>query len=93
MLSCFWYNNNSQFQKWNSHRKFVGKTVHLKHETEYHIMQEQLNYILYTVNSYIIHKHPENGIVSPFLHCYVHKRSGKKTCDIYTRLDYILLIH
>ena len=37
------------FKNWNSHRKFVGKTVHLKHETEYHIMQEQLNSILYTV--------------------------------------------
>jgi hypothetical protein len=74
------------FKKWNSHRKLVGKTVHLKHETEYHIMQEQLNSILYTVNSYIIHKNLENGVVSPFLHSYVHKRSGKKTRYIYTRL-------
>ena len=74
------------FKNWNSHRKFVGKTVHLKHETEYHIMQEQLNSILYTVNSYIINKNLENGVVSPFLHSYVHKRSGKKTRYIYTRL-------
>jgi hypothetical protein len=28
----------------------------------------------------------ENGVVSPFLHSYVHKRSGKKTRYIYTRL-------
>jgi hypothetical protein len=63
-----------------------NKTVHLKHETEYHIMQEQLNDILYTVNSYIIHKNLENGVVSPFLHYYVHKRSGKKTRYIYARL-------
>ena len=34
-----------RFKNWNSHRKFVGKTVHLKHEIEYHIMQEQLNFI------------------------------------------------
>jgi hypothetical protein len=74
------------FKIWNSHRKFVGKTVHLKHETEYHIMQEQLNSILYTVNSYIINKNLDNGVVSPFLHSYVHKRSGKKTRYIYTRL-------
>lgn len=74
------------FKKWNSHRKCVGKTVHLKHETEYHIMQEKLNSILYTVNSYIIHKNIENGVVSPFLHSYVHKKSGKKTRYIYTRL-------
>jgi hypothetical protein len=60
--------------------------LHLKHETEYHIMQEQLNCILYTVNSYIINKNLENGVVSPFLHSYVHKRSGKKTRYIYTRL-------
>jgi hypothetical protein len=66
-------------KKWNSHRKCVGKTVHLKHETEYHTMQEQLNFILYTVvNSYIINKNLENGVVSPFLHSYVHKRNGKK---------------
>jgi hypothetical protein len=38
---------------------------HLKHETEYHIMQEQLNSILYTVNSYIINKNLENGVLSP----------------------------
>ena len=74
------------FKNWNSHRKFVGKTVHLKHETEYHIMQEQLNSILYTVNSYIINKNLENGVVSAFLHAYVHNRSGKKTRYIYTRL-------
>jgi len=30
--------------------------LHLKHETEYPIMQEQLNSILNTVNSYIIKK-------------------------------------
>jgi hypothetical protein len=74
------------FKNWNSHRTFVGKTVHLKHEAEYHIMQEQLNSILYTVNSYIINKNRENGVVSPFLHSYVHKRNGKKTRYIYTRL-------
>ena len=28
----------------------------------------------------------ENGVVSPFLHSYVHKRNGKKTRYIYTRL-------
>jgi hypothetical protein len=49
-------------------------------------MQEQLNYILYTVNSYIIKKNMENGVVSPFLHSYVHKRNGKKTRYIYARL-------
>jgi hypothetical protein len=27
-------------KEWNSHRTFVDKTVHLKHETEYQIMQE-----------------------------------------------------
>ena len=38
------------------------------------------------MNSYIIKKNLENGVVSPFLHSYVHKRSGKKTRYIYTRL-------
>ena len=28
----------------------------------------------------------ENGVVSPFLHSYVHKRNGKKTRYIYARL-------
>jgi hypothetical protein len=28
----------------------------------------------------------ENGVVSPFLHSYVHKRNGKKTLYIYARL-------
>jgi hypothetical protein len=49
-------------------------------------MQEQLNSILYTLHSYIIHKNLENGVVSAFLHSYVHKRSGKKTLYIYSRL-------
>ena len=60
--------------------------LHLKHETEYPIMQEQLNSILYTVNSYIIKKNLKNGGVSPFLHSYVNKRNGKKTRYIYARL-------
>ena len=60
--------------------------LHLKHETEYPIMQEQLNSILYTVNSYIIKIKSGNGVVSPFLHSYVNKRNGKKTRYIYARL-------
>ena len=49
-------------------------------------MQEQLNSILYTLHSYIIHKNLEHGVVSAFLHSYVHKRSGKTTLYIYSRL-------
>jgi hypothetical protein len=49
------YNNNHQIQKMELPQD-ICKTVHLKHETEYPIMQEQLNSIHYTVNSYIIKK-------------------------------------
>jgi hypothetical protein len=56
------------FKNWNSHRKFVGKAVHLRHETECHIVQEQQGSILCTVDSYVISGSLEDGVVSPFLH-------------------------
>jgi hypothetical protein len=56
------------FKNWNSHRKYVGKAVHLRHETECHIVQEQLGSILCTVDSYVISGSLEDWVVSPFLH-------------------------
>jgi hypothetical protein len=42
--------------------------VHLRHETECHIVQEQQGSILCTVDSYVISGSLEDGVVSPFLH-------------------------
>ncbi|CAG2235507.1 unnamed protein product [Mytilus edulis] len=48
------------FQKWNTHRRSVGKTVRLKYESDYERMQERLNSILYAVNTYIVQRNLGN---------------------------------
>lgn len=74
------------FQAWNNHRKSIGKTIHLKYEDLYSAMQEKLNFILHVVNRYIIETNLGNGMLSPFLHSFVHKRNGKKIRYIYSQL-------
>ncbi|CAG2226845.1 unnamed protein product [Mytilus edulis] len=74
------------FQKWNTHRRSVGKTVRLKYESDYERMQERLNSILYAVNTYIVQRNLGNGVVTPFLHAFVHKRCKSKIRYIYSML-------
>ncbi|CAC5391254.1 unnamed protein product [Mytilus coruscus] len=74
------------FQKWNTHRKFIGKIVRLKYESDYERMQEQLNKILHSVNTYIVQRNLGNGVVTPFLHAFVHKRCKRKIRYIYSML-------
>ena len=74
------------FRSWNNHRLAIGKTKRLKYEHLYDEMQEKLNDILRELNHFIAETNTMNGVVSPFLHSYIHKSSKKKTRYIYSRL-------
>ena len=62
------------FEKWNTHRLSVGKTLYLAYETQYPKMQERLNAVLLALNQRIVALNVKNQVATPLLHNYIHQR-------------------
>lgn len=72
--------------KWNGHRLQIGRTKILKYKDDYEKQHILLNEIIYAINCFKIEQNVQSGIVTPFLHSYVHKNKGAKIRYVYSKL-------
>ena len=70
----------------NGHRLQIGRTKILKYKDDYEKQQVLLNETIYVINFFIIEQNVQSGIVTPFLHTYVHKKKGSKIRYFYSKL-------
>jgi lysophospholipase L1-like esterase len=75
---------NINITKYNHQLLHSNKTHSLLHTHNYPTMQEQINTIIDTINTYIKQTNIENKVSTPFCHSAIKTRKGNKRKYYYT---------